>query len=64
LYIFSPLACVHALLLKKIHKNFQDFVGISFVNPHGTSFMCLGEPIGLKGLSHMLNTIMISMKVS
>jgi len=43
---------------------FKDFVGISSANPHETLLVHLGEPRGLKGLSHMLNATVIPTKVS
>lgn len=41
-----------------------DFVGMSSGNPHETSLVLLGPPVGLKGLLHTLNATVIPTKVS
>jgi len=43
---------------------FLDFMGISSTNTHETLLVHLTEPSGLKGLLHMLNATVITMKVS
>ena len=43
---------------------FQDFVGISSVNPHETLLIHLRETRGLKALLHTLNASVIPTKVS